>query len=199
MNIPDNMIKHIGKIFNGEYDLPYENKQAVILDIGANIGGFARWAKHRWTDSTICCYEPILSNYELLVENTKDLINVFCNNVAIGKDFVEEKQMYYGLHNIGEASFYQYGEQSNEGEMVTVLAGSDLPEANIVKIDTEGSEVEILQSINFQPEVYLIEFHSAHNRQIVDRMLEDYLLFDTAMTNHNFGILKYIHKKLVNK
>ena len=192
------MIKHIGKIFDGEYNLPYENKQAIILDIGANIGGFARWARSRWTDSTICCYEPIKSNFDLLVENTKDLTNVFCNNVAIGKEFIEQKQMYYGLHNIGEASFYRYGEQSENGELVTVLSGNDLPESNIVKIDTEGSEIEILESITFEPEVYLIEFHSAHNRQKVDRMLENYLLYETNMTNHNFGILKYIHKRMIN-
>lgn len=197
MYIPDNMIRHIGKIFNGEYNLPYDNNQAIILDIGANIGGFARWAKLRWSESTVYCYEPIKSNFDLLVENTKDLNNTFCNNVAIGKEYIEEKQMYYGLNNIGEASFYRYGEQSEKGEMVKVISGSELPECNIIKIDTEGSEVEIIESINFEPDIYLVEFHSAHNRQTVDRLLENYLLFETNMTNHNFGILKYVHKRLV--
>ena len=48
MIIPDDMITHIAKIFNGEYNVGYNNPNPTILDIGANIGGFARWANYRW-------------------------------------------------------------------------------------------------------------------------------------------------------
>ena len=36
MKIPNNMISHIEKIFKGEYDIAYENKNPVILDSGGN-------------------------------------------------------------------------------------------------------------------------------------------------------------------
>jgi hypothetical protein len=53
MQIPDNMTIHIQKIFDGEYDVPYENPSPVILDIGGNVGGFCLWANQRWKNSKI--------------------------------------------------------------------------------------------------------------------------------------------------
>lgn len=68
MIIPNNMIAHVGKIFQGEYaigkiDNPY------IIDIGANVGGFAVWAHEYFTNPKIDCYEPIKANYDLLRQN----------------------------------------------------------------------------------------------------------------------------------
>jgi len=34
------MYRAVTSIFNGEYDVDYKNPKPVILDIGANIGGF---------------------------------------------------------------------------------------------------------------------------------------------------------------
>ena len=167
MIIPDDMIVHIAKIFNGEYNIGYNNSGPTILDIGANIGGFARWANYRWPNSKIYCYEPVKNTFEILQANTSDILNVEINNVAIGKK-KEKKKIYYGKNNIGEASLIRGIEQREEGETIDVFPGSKLPEANIVKIDTEGYEVEILNSIKFQPDIYLIEYHSANNRRFID-------------------------------
>ena len=48
LKCPPNMVPHIRKLFEGEYDVPYNKERPVILDIGANIGGFAAWATQRW-------------------------------------------------------------------------------------------------------------------------------------------------------
>ena len=146
MQIPDNMVKHIEKIFNGEYDIPYENPNPVILDIGGNVGGFCLWANKRWANSKIYSYEPIKNNFNLLKENTKDIDNIMPVNVAVGSK-TETRKMYYGLNNIGECSFKHGVEQIEDGEDVSVFSASLLPKANIVKIDTEGAEIEILENI----------------------------------------------------
>ena len=196
MIIPDDMIVHIAKIFNGEYNIGYNNSGPTILDIGANIGGFARWANYRWPNSKIYCYEPVKNTFEILQANTSDILNVEINNVAIGKK-KEKKKIYYGKNNIGEASLIQGVEQREEGETIDVFPGSKLPEANIVKIDTEGYEVEILNSIKFQPDIYLIEYHSHNNRRFIDSHLSDYFLIELQMRNHNYGIAKYAKKSLI--
>jgi FkbM family methyltransferase len=195
MIIPDDMIVHIAKIFNGEYNLGYNNPNPTILDIGANIGGFARWANYRWPNSKIYCYEPVKSTFEILKANTSDIPNVELNNLAVGSK-KEKKKIYYGKNNIGEASLFHGEEQREEGETIEVFPGSKLPEANIVKIDTEGYEIEILKAIKFQPDIYLIEYHSADNRRFIDSYLSDYVLIQLEMRNHNYGIAKYAKKSL---
>ena len=190
MQVPDNMVKHIEKIFEGEYDIAYQNSNPIILDIGGNIGGFSLWADKRWANSKIYSYEPIKDNFNLLKENTKDMDNIVISNVAIGSK-TETRRMYYGAHNVGECSFINGAEQIEDGEDVSVMPANLLPNANIVKIDTEGAEIEILENITIKPDLYLIEFHSAYNRRRIDNILYDYTLMAADIKNPNYGIVKY--------
>jgi FkbM family methyltransferase len=190
MNIPENMNKHIEKIFQGEYDVPYQHSNPTILDIGGNIGAFAIWANKKWSNAKIYSYEPIKNNFNLLKENTKDIDSVMAMNLAVGSKS-ETRRMHYGLNNIGECSFYQGIEQIADGEDVSVVSASILPKADIVKIDTEGAEIEILENIRIKPDIYLIEFHSAENRRMIDRILHDYTLILGDIRHPNYGILKY--------
>jgi FkbM family methyltransferase len=190
MRTPENMVSHIEKIFKGEYDIPYENSNPIILDIGGNVGGFCLWANKRWKNSKIYSYEPIKKNFDLLKLNTKDLENIMVMNLAIGSK-TEQRRMYYGAHNVGECSFQQGAEQIEEGEDVSVVAASLLPKADIVKIDTEGAEIEILENMVIKPDVYLIEYHSAYNRRKIDNILHDYTLIAADIANANYGIVKY--------
>lgn len=197
MIIPDDAIEFAGKIFAGEYDIQkYENKNAKILDIGANIGSFARWASYRWPGCSIQCYEPIASNFNYLIENTKDLSNVECHNVAIGS---KESQvfMYYGIQNCGQCSFYKTEEQVSSGETVNVISATTLDYADIVKIDTEGAEVEIVKYLQFQPHLFLIEYHSLDNRSEILNILNDhYTLMEYSMMNKRSGMLKLAKNSL---
>ena len=192
MIIPNNMISHVGKIFQGEYAIgampsPY------IIDIGANVGGFAVWAHEYFDKPKIDCYEPIKENFNLLRQNTAGT-DIAIRNFAIGKED-GERQMYYGLNNCGEASMFAGEEQAKEGEIVKVMSAKNLPPCDIMKIDTEGAEIEILENLTVQPVVFLIEFHSAWNRRRIDELLYDYTLAECTMRGYNYGILKYIRGK----
>jgi FkbM family methyltransferase len=188
------MIAHVGKIFQGEYavgkiDNPY------IIDIGANVGGFAVWAHEYFNNAKIDCYEPIKANYDLLRQNIEGT-DIAVRNIAIGKDD-GERMMYYGLHNCGEASMFQGEEQRQEGEMVKVMSAKHLPQCDIIKIDTEGAEIEILENLVHFPNIFLVEFHSAYNRRKIDELLLDYTLIECTMRGWNYGILKYVKSSLI--
>lgn len=189
------MVSHIGKIFDGEYAIDYINEceEFTILDIGANIGGFAIWASYVWDNANVICYEPIKANFELLVQNVSDFENISYYNKAVGASS-QKRIMYHGKNNSGECSFYPGLDQLTSGELVSVISGSELPEAEIVKIDTEGAEIEILQSINFQPHVYMIEYHSEENKKFIDSYLVNYKLVEHKQTEIHFGIVIYVLK-----
>ncbi len=60
---------HCADVLNGSYDVPFNPPIApTILDLGANIGAFTRWAAERWPRCTIHCYEPHPANFALLTE-----------------------------------------------------------------------------------------------------------------------------------
>lgn len=195
MIIPNNMISHVGKIFSGEYAIGKIDNPHII-DIGANVGGFAVWAHEYFPNPKIDCYEPIKANYELLRQNIEGT-DIACRNIAIGKDD-GKRMMYYGLHNCGEASLFEGEEQSKEGELVKIMSAKHLPRCDIMKIDTEGAEIEILENLVNFPSVFLIEYHSAYNRRRIDQLLEDYTLIECTMRGYNYGILKYIRSEYVH-
>jgi len=197
MHIPENMLGHIQKIFAGEYEVPFASESPVIFDVGANIGAFARWANARWANSQIVCFEPVKSNFEILKQNTADMKNVQLFNVAVSANDGKQK-IFYGKNNIGEASLYRGNQQTYNGEEVDVITASELPACHIMKIDTEGSEIEILQSYKHNPAVYLIEYHSEKNRRKIDDLLKDnYILLSSNSDKPNYGIVKYALKTLI--
>ena len=189
------MYRAVTAIFNGEYDVDYKNPKPVILDIGANIGGFTVWANSRWPNATLHCYEPVKNIFELLKFNTADMPNVIAQNVAVG-EISEERQLYYGMSAMsGCGSLINGREQLGIGELVWVIPANSLPKADIVKIDTEGWEIQILSGITFKPDVYLIEYHSSADREEIARILSDYILVERNEYGSQLGVVKYKKEK----
>lgn len=184
------MLPHFYEVVAGRYDVPLEINAPVILDIGANVGAFTVWASHRWLNSRIYAYEPIRSNYELLQKNIREksvetLVTLI--NKAVGWSDSGTMRMRLGKNNCGEASFYDLGEQLDVFEDVDSIQASELPKANIVKIDTEGCEVPILRELDLSAaKAVMLEFHRVEDRKLID---------DFLTTRHAFTLIKcYIHR-----
>ena len=95
-------------------------------------------------------------------------------------------------------SFYDIGEQTTNTVEVETKAPDVLPKAHIVKIDTEGSEVDILArmaSLDF--DAIMLEYHSEANRRKIDALLQDYVLAGGHIRHPNRGTLKFAHKRLI--
>lgn len=193
---PVAMQAHAQKVLNGEYDIPYEHSLPTVLDVGANIGSYAIWASQRWLFSTIYCYEPLSDNFELLKQNTAVLgSRVVLHPFAIGNP--RHTKLRLGKNNCGEASFFDLGEQREETVTVITKGPEVLPDAQILKLDVEGAEVEILMGIpDISYDAVVLEYHSDYNRRMADQLLYDYVLVECHGGQHR-GIVKYLHKRLV--
>lgn len=195
---PDNMEWHIQKIFNGEYSIsPFNVEKPVIIDIGANLGAFCIWAAETFPGSNIIGYEPLKANYSMLRENISNCKNIKAYNLAVGD--IDKTRLFIGKNNVGENSFYQLGTQTQNFEEVKKIHPSKVPSAHILKIDTEGSEVEILKNINLHRfGLIVLEYHSEKDRRIIDGLLSDFTLFGATASYHECGIVKYIKSTILN-
>jgi FkbM family methyltransferase len=193
---PPTMLADVQKVLRGEYEVPYQASRPVILDIGANVGSFAAWASLRWPGCQVHCYEPLPENFKLLRRNLDNLgISVTLHNFAVGNP--DMKRLFLGRNNCGEASLYDIGEQMPLAIDVETKPSSVLPPAQIMKVDTEGSEIDILtgiSSIDF--DVILLEYHSDANRRRADELLPDYFLVGGEIRHLHRGVLKYMHRRL---
>jgi FkbM family methyltransferase len=196
LTCPPSMAVHAQKVLRGEYDLPYEHPNPVILDIGANIGAFALWAIGRWPGCHLHCYEPLPSNFDLLRRNLAHLPagTVSLHAFAIGDP--SRTRLFLGKNNCGEASFFDLGEQSGESVEVLTRSPDVLPRANLIKIDAEGAEVEVLAGMGrIDSDVIVLEYHSESNRRKVDALLADYVLVGGQVRGPHRGVMKYVHRR----
>jgi len=202
LDCPASMRPHILKVLQGEYDIPnlhLPGTSPVILDIGANVGAFALWALHRWPLARITCYEPHPDNFALLQKNLPrgpTLVPVAVWH-SHGQMFLHD-----GLFNCGEASLVDVGGSAPSGQLVPVIAASSLPRCDILKIDTEGAELPILQSYPHLPRAtaIMLEWHSPADRAAIAGILQHAgftCIADDAETI-NRGVQKWVSQKTAN-
>jgi FkbM family methyltransferase len=174
-----------------EYDLDLTPPPTTILDIGANIGAFALHYAAKWPAALITCVEPIDANVAILEKNTQD-IKVSILNVAL-REKSGWGEMYLGENNATH-SFFQRGRQTDKKEAVDILNAGSLASAQLVKIDTEGCELEIVQHLDFrQTRAVVVEYHSAEDKKQIHATLTDSGFKCIQLFSHdeNFGVMKF--------
>ena len=68
--------------------------------------------------------------------------------------------------------FVQFGRQTGQTLLVECVAAKDLPPSELVKIDTEGCEVEILRNLNLErTRAIFLEHHSRVDAETIKSML----------------------------
>lgn len=187
---------HCRDVLEGSYDVPVEfGTPPTILDLGANVGAFARWAVKRWPGAEIDCYEPNPDNFKLLSKTWVTLPWVHVHNQAVlnkeGRMFLHD-----GPINCGECSLHTKVEGGTE---VEVIPASSLPKADILKMDVEGSELVILSDLDKANRLgefraIMLEYHDYNaGLTIIQHLLAKgfYLVGWRAMAQHR-GEIKFI-------
>lgn len=200
-------IDHCDDVLAGVYDLPivYEGKPPIVIDIGANVGAFAIWASQKWPGCCLFCYEPIPDNYDTLMDNTAHLQHCLRRNVGV-RMCGGQMEIAEGAFNCGEWSC-QPGINKETGKRMVVpcIPAADIPRGNILKIDTEGCELEILKALwdagrSAEFSVILLEWHRESDRLEIDQLLKDnYQLCGAVCNQPERGVAKYVWRKAVKK
>lgn len=165
MSIPDWLHQEV----NDYFIIPIKSAPKTVLDIGANIGAFALRAHHEWPAAKVTCFEPMPFNINMLRQNTSPdwcIIEPY----AVQKTS-DERDIYVGDMFV-TSGFTKGARQTGQTMRVQCIAAGSLPSCDLLKIDTEGSEVEILQNINLKnTQVIMLEHHSIEDALLIKKML----------------------------
>lgn len=146
-------------------------KDAIVLDLGANIGAFAKYAIEHGAKQVICV-EPETTNVEMIALNLKDLITqgkVIVFEAAIVSESFQDDTITFYLSRSAKAqcSGSLTKERNRPIEMtVPTVKLSDLERQyghfKIVKCDIEGGEYDLLKDGLIQKDrsVLAMELHA---------------------------------------
>lgn len=178
-----------------EYFVPLPFRPRTILDIGANIGAFATVSHQLWPEARITCCEPMPFNVCHLRRNVPNGGEVISAAIR-GHSGVDE--ILVG-DNLATGGFFSIGRQTERRILVECLAASELPSCELVKIDTEGCEVEILRSLPLQDtKAIFLEYHSRADavtiRELLDREFALHPATGNARSSGEIGTFAFLRR-----
>ncbi len=120
-----------------------------VLDIGANVGLWARWL-HQQGAQKIDCFEPIAKNLECLRKNVNGIENLKIHDVALGAKkgfitlYIEKSESNTGQHTVDKNYFGEAALLKGFTVPVETLDSYNLS-PTFIKIDVQGAEVMVLE------------------------------------------------------
>jgi FkbM family methyltransferase len=161
------------------YALPegFELRGGAVVDIGANVGGFSVYASQWPGRGKIFSIEPQPKVFACLAANTANIPDLQRVNVAMsdyyGMGFIATRDGNTGSGRLAEDGTIRV----RVDDAYTTLWRLGVRDIDVLKIDTEGSEVPILRSLHpylHQTRLIMLEWHSAQALQEIKEMLRDW-------------------------
>lgn len=149
----------------------------------------------KWPGCSVRAYEPSEGAFRYLGLNTKSLEDVFIINAAVLS--YEKKKLFRGSQNDGQYTFFEDVNPLLDGTYETpeVVHPYALPQCDILKLDTEGAELDILLHCTLPlPDCILLEYHRESDRRAIDSFLSEYNLIGSHSDQPHRGVVKYLKR-----
>ncbi|MCW3078125.1 MAG: hypothetical protein JWO32_2734 [Bacteroidetes bacterium] len=128
----------------------YIHKGDIVLDIGANIGFYAKiLSELTGPNGKVHCFEPDITNFTHLQNYCRHLKNVILNNKAAGPK-TERLKIYTSKELNVDHRTYKPEVYENEFEIDAISMDDYMgynTKVNFIKIDIQGFEMQAIQGI----------------------------------------------------
>lgn len=178
-------------ILSGEYEPPQEVRAHIpacpdVLDLGGNVGIFARWALARLQARSVVSWEPDPENLHILTVNASRWEGVSSWAVTPLAAGVRDESMEF-LVGRGWAS---RAVAAAGPDTTTVKAADVLPvmrTADVIKMDIEGGEWSILADTRLGdiPGVIVVEYHPRGEDDLMPHVDAERLLRRAGFVTHH--------------
>jgi FkbM family methyltransferase len=136
---------------------PFAESYATVIDVGSNRGQFAVFARQRWPNARVLCFEPLPGPREVLSRIADELGNVKVFPYALG-DEGGERRMHVAQSDDSSSFLAATARQLDafpetrevEEQVVEVRRLEELISAEsashpiLMKIDVQGAELDVL-------------------------------------------------------
>jgi FkbM family methyltransferase len=165
-SFPYSVMKHVPQGFDFYFDLRKfrsDYRPKVVFDVGANIGQtVTKWNKY-FPNVEYHCFEPVSSTMAELKQNTARLSNIHYHQCALG---TEKKETQIALFD--DSSLNSFLDSFKETDVKTESVQIDVLDEfcrknsikyiDVLKIDTEGFDLEVLKGATSMLESNSITF-----------------------------------------
>jgi FkbM family methyltransferase len=130
-----------------------------VLDLGAHVGYFARWALEQWDVGSVTSLEPDADNYEVLLRNRAALGDVPWTLMFGAAGCAEGSASFAGGRGCGSGLAMEGEDVVRTVDALELIGGCDL-----AKLDIEGGEWPLLRDARFAslaPRYVVVEYHPA--------------------------------------
>ena len=169
-----------GSFIAEQYRLPgivEPEKGDWVLDIGGLFGETSFWfSKYVGEEGRVFCFEPVLENYRVLLENFKATWaeNVIPVNLAVGEKSGEIKISGSGVG----ATTSDLGKTVSCTSIDDFVKTNNLDRVDMIKMDIEGYEMNALKGAvetlkKFKPKLALSVYHGGEDLARVPLFIED--------------------------
>lgn len=215
IRIPETEVSRVNMILKDEeYSLPDAKRVTnpmTIIDVGANVGIFAIYGKILNPENVIHCFEPSPHTLSLLQANVGSVPGIHIHPIGLS-NFEGDVLLNRHPCNTGEDSirfrFENKDSHSIVSHAVKIHVGNAADEfdklvlehVDILKIDTEGCEVEVLECLNHRLSIIdyvMVEYHSEADRRKVDNLLSAFNIYAANISGPGQGTVKYINNRLI--
>ncbi len=186
--------------------LPFADDVQIVFDVGANCGAASVYLARHYPDAAIHSFEPGREPRAILERNAAQYSNITVHPIGLGA-IDEVVPLYQGDGDIGMGSLFRRSVNRDESEPVQIRAGGSwaaergIARIDVLKVDVEGSEVNVLESLlGLLPtvKVLYLEYDSRQSRRAVDAMLEPTHELYTGLVFLDQGECIYIRKELAD-
>ena len=176
---PKDTGSYFAKIIKGDvYKKVNSNRKIdVIIDLGANFGAASICFAIRYPNATIISLEPVSETFKVLELNTNNFKKISSYNLA-ASDSTGTSKIHVDKNKLGRSSLfsdhmnfkYNFSEKINTVDFNYFIMKNNLEKIDILKIDVEGSELKIINSIiSFLKNVGII-YIEIHGKQRISEV-----------------------------
>jgi len=128
-------------------------KLSIVFDVGANEGQTVKWIRHYQAEAKIYSFEPVLSSFRKLQENTKGQKDIIVENLALGdqagQKIIRLFDDYSVLNSLRDDLMNNKINAREETISIETIDAycekNTISQIDLLKIDTEGFEMNVLK------------------------------------------------------